>query len=103
MVPSGLVPAYPIPAVRLGRQALATEAQGKGYERLLLGHAMNCSVALSGQLGVRVLVVDGPDERAAAFYRLHCFRDTVEQALTLYLAPGTLRRSYDDTQTKRTM
>ena len=82
------LPAYPVPAVRLGRLAVAAEAQGKGYGRLLLGHAMNCSVALRGQLGVRLLVVDALDERAAAFYRLHGFRETAENALTLYLPLG---------------
>jgi len=95
------LPAYPVPAVRLGRLAVATEAQGKGFGRLLLGHAVNCSVALRGQLGVRVLVVDALDERAAAFYRLHGFRETVEQALTLYLALGRPpRRNDDDTLCK---
>jgi len=83
------LPAYPVPAVRLGRLAVANEAQGKGYGRLLLGHATNCSLALRGQLGVRVLVVDALDERAAAFYRLHGFRETAEHALTLYLPLGT--------------
>lgn len=82
------LPAYPVPAVRLGRLAVAAEAQGKGYGRLLLGHAMNCSVALRGQLRVRVLVVDALDERAAAFYRLHGFHETAENALTLYLPLG---------------
>lgn len=82
------LPAYPVPAVRLGRLAVAIEAQGKGYGRLLLGHAMNCSVALRGQLGVRVLVVDALDESAAAFYRLHGFHETAENALTLYLPLG---------------
>jgi ribosomal protein S18 acetylase RimI-like enzyme len=64
-----LQPAYPVPAVRLGRLAVASEAHRRGYGRLLLGHAVNCSLALRGQLGVRVLVVDALDERAAAFYR----------------------------------
>lgn len=82
------LPTYPVPAVRLGRLAVASKAQGKGYGRLLLGHALNCSVALRGQLGVRVLVVDALDEHAAAFYRLHGFHETVEQALTLYLPLG---------------
>jgi GNAT superfamily N-acetyltransferase len=82
------LPAYPVPAVRLGRLAVATEVQGKGYGRLLLGHAMNCSVALRGQLGVRVLVVDAMDASAAAFYRLHGFHETADQALTLYLPLG---------------
>lgn len=67
---------------------MATEAQGKGYGTLLLGHAMNCSMALRGQLGVRLLVVDALDERAAAFYRLHGFRETSEQDHSLYLPLG---------------
>lgn len=82
------LPAYPVPAVRLGRLAVATDAQGKGYGRLLLGHAMNCCVALRGQLGVRVLVVDALDERAATFYRLHGFHETAEKTLTLCLPLG---------------
>lgn len=82
------LPAYPVPAVRVGRLAVAAEVQGKGYGRLLLGHAVNCSVALRGQLGVRLLVVDALDERAAAFYRLHGFHETAENALTLYLPLG---------------
>ena len=82
------LPAYPVPAVRLGRLAVASEAQGMGYGRLLLGHAVNCSVALRGQLGVRVLVVDALDEHAAAFYRLHGLHETAEQALTLCLPLG---------------
>ena len=82
------LPAYHVPAVRLGRLAVAIEVQAKGYGRLLLGHAVNCCVALRGQLGVRMLVVDVLDERAAAFYRLHGFHKTAEQALTLYLPLG---------------
>lgn len=82
------LPAYPAPAVRLARLAVASAAQGKGYGRLLLGHAMNCSVALRAQLGVRVLVVDALDGRAAAFYRAFGFRATSERAHTLYLPLG---------------
>jgi predicted GNAT family N-acyltransferase len=33
------LPAYPVPAVRLGRLAVATAARGSGYGTLLLGHA----------------------------------------------------------------
>lgn len=82
------LPAYPVPAVRIGRLAVAQDEQGQGYGRLLLGHAMNCSVALQAQLGVRVLVVDAKDDRAAAFYRAYGFQPTAAQALTLYLPLG---------------
>ena len=49
---------------------------------------MNCSVALRAKLGVRLLVVDALDERAADCYRLHGSRETSDQAHTLYLQLG---------------
>ncbi len=82
------LPAHPVPAVRLGRLAVATAAQGSGYGTLLLGHAVNCCLTLREKLGVRVLVVDALDARAAAFYRAHGFHQTAEHALTLYLPLG---------------
>lgn len=82
------LPAFPVPAVRIGRLAVARDAHGNGYGRLLLGHAMNCSLALRETLGVRLLVVDAKDDRAAAFYRSFGFRPTAEAARTLYLPLG---------------
>ncbi len=82
------LPAYPVPAVRVGRLAVSHDAQGRGYGRLLLGHAVNGSLALRETLGVRVLVVDAIDARAAAFYAAFGFRPTSDAALTLYLPLG---------------
>lgn len=82
------LPNYPVPAVRVARLAVALTAQGKGYGRLLLGHAVNSSLQLRQQLGARVLVVDALDASAAAFYRAYGFRETSENALALYLPLG---------------
>lgn len=82
------LPRYPVPAVRVARLAVGMAAQGKGYGRLLLGHAVNCSLQLRAQLGARLLVVDALDARAAAFYRSYGFRETTDDALTLYLSLG---------------
>lgn len=83
------LPGYPVPAVRIGRLAVASGEQGNGYGSLLLGHAVNCSVRLRGQLGVRVLLVDALNDRAAAFYRDHGFHaTTTEHTRTLYLPLG---------------
>jgi ribosomal protein S18 acetylase RimI-like enzyme len=79
---------YPVPAVRIGRLAVSREDQGKGHGALLLGHATNCSMQLRTQLGVRVLLVDALNEKAAAFYRQYGFRETAARALTLYLPLG---------------
>ncbi len=59
-----------------------------GYRRLLLGHATNVGVRMRSELGVRIILVDALHERAAAFYRLHGFRETADNARTLYLPLG---------------
>ncbi len=82
------LPGYPVPAVRICRLAVARDVQGKGYGRLLLGHSANRSLALRETLGVRVLLVNAKDERAAAFYAAFGFRPAFENALMLYLTLG---------------
>lgn len=82
------LPRHPVPAVRVGRLAVAESAQGKGYGQLLLGHAVNVSLRLREKLGVRVLLVDALDANLVEFYRAFGFRLTTTQALTLYLPIG---------------
>lgn len=81
-------PGYPVPAVRIARPAVSRDERGKGYGRLLLGHAMNCSMRLRGQLGVKVVTVDALDARAADFYRKNGFREVADNARVLYLPLG---------------
>lgn len=82
------LPRYPVPAVRMGRLAVAGTEQGKGYGELLVAHAVALCLDLRAQLGARVLVVDALHDRAAAFYRSYGFRETTQQARTLYLPLG---------------
>jgi GNAT superfamily N-acetyltransferase len=79
------LPAYPVPALRVGRLAVAGDCRGAGYGRLLVGHAVNRALALRETLGVRVVLVDAKDEQAAAFYAAFGFRPAATAALTLYL------------------
>jgi len=79
------LPAWPVPAMRMGRLAIAATEQGKGYGRVLLGHAVNLAREVRKTMGVRVLVVDAKDASAAAFYQRYGFRPTSSEALTLYL------------------
>lgn len=79
------LPAYPVPAIRMGRLAVSSVEQGKGYGRLLMGHAVNLALSVRQTMGVRVLVVDAKDAQAAAFYEGFGFRRTADAALTLYL------------------
>lgn len=82
------LPGYPVPATRIARLAVSQAEWGKGYGRLLLGHAMNCARQLRAQMGMKVVAVDALHEHAAAFYRLHGFRETTQHARTLYLPLG---------------
>jgi len=79
------LPAWPVPAMRMGRLAVAEAAQGKGYGSALLGHAVNLVLSIRQTMGVRVLIVDAKDTLAATFYQKHGFRPTASEALTLYL------------------
>jgi GNAT superfamily N-acetyltransferase len=79
------LPAYPVPALRVGRLAVSQAEQGKGRGQLLLGHALNLALSVRQTMGVRVLIVDAKGEAAARFYEGFGFRRTVEAALTLYL------------------
>lgn len=82
------LPHYPVPAVRMGRLAVATEEQGKGHGDFLLAHAVARCLALREQLGVRVLLVDALHEKAAGFYRAYGFRESSAHSHTLYLPLG---------------
>lgn len=82
------LPHYPVPAVRVGRLAVADSHRGKGYGELLLGHAVNTALRLRSELGVRLLIVDALNRRVADFYRAYGFRTTASRELTLYLPLG---------------
>ena len=83
------LPRYPVPAARLARLAVTQQEQRQGLGESLLQDAVKRCLALRGELGLRLLVVDALDERAAAFYRLHGFRATAARVLTLYLPLGS--------------
>jgi len=82
------LPDYPVPAIRMGRLGVSASEQGKGHGEYLVGHAVARCLALRGQLGVRVLLVDALHERAARFYRAYGFREATTNPHTLYLPLG---------------
>ncbi|WP_179403100.1 GNAT family N-acetyltransferase [Burkholderia guangdongensis] len=82
------LPAYPVPAIRVGRLAVSQTEKGRGYGQLLLGHAVNLAMSVRQTMGGRVLVVDAKDAAVAAFYEGFGFRRTANATLTLYLPIG---------------
>jgi predicted GNAT family N-acyltransferase len=82
------LPRYPVPAVRMGRLAVASSEQGKGHGDFLIGHAVARCLGLREQLGVRVLLVDALNEQVTEFYRAYGFCKVADGALSLYLPLG---------------
>jgi ribosomal protein S18 acetylase RimI-like enzyme len=70
------LPNYPVPAIRMGRLAVAQTAQRQGHGDYLLAHAVARCLTLREQLGARVLLVDALNAKAARFYRAYGFRET---------------------------
>lgn len=82
------LPRYPVPAIRMGRLAVAASAHGRGHGAFLLAHAVQRCLDLRGEMGVKVLLVDALHERAAGFYRAFGFREAGQGAGALYLPLG---------------
>jgi GNAT superfamily N-acetyltransferase len=84
-------PQHGLPAVRLGRLAVAEKYQGKGYGGLLLAEAIHRTVLIAEQAGLIGLFVDAKDERAHKFYERFGFVALPGHALQLFLPLETLR------------
>jgi predicted GNAT family N-acyltransferase len=82
------LPAYPIPAVRIGRLASATSARGQGLGEMLLQNAIKRILEARRTLGVYAVVVEAKDAAAEAFYRKYGFRLCDAQHRQLYLPLG---------------
>lgn len=78
---------YPrrVPAVRLGRLAVATECQGQGVGELLLFHAMWNVWQVDAIVGAVALLVDAKDEAARRFYLKYGFLEFPDRPLNLFL------------------
>ncbi len=78
------LPRYPvIPAVRIGRLAVARSFQGRKLGGLLLADAIKRS--LHTGVGVYAVLVDAKDQQAADFYGKFGFMPLLDQPLTLFL------------------
>ena len=84
------LPRYPsVPAVRMGRLAIATVFKGKGLGAALLAVALRR--ACNAEIAAYALVVDAKDMNAARFYTHHGFISLPEQPLCLLLPLATVK------------
>ncbi len=83
----------PVPAVLMGRLAIATKAQGSGLGRFLVRDAILSTLAAADRIGVRILLVHALHEQAAAFYEQFGFQRSPTDPLHLYLLLADARKS----------
>ena len=82
------LPAYPIPAVRIGRLAASAAHRGQRLGELLLANAIKRTLLARHTLGVYAVVVEAKDGNAEAFYRKYGFRPCDAATRQLYLPLG---------------
>ena len=81
-----------IPAMRLGRLAVARNQHGAGYGKALLVEALHRIARVADIAGGIGLFVDAKDEAAAAFYARFGFEPTPSGPLTLFMSTETIRQ-----------
>ncbi len=82
------LPAYPIPAVRIGRLAASVASRGLGLGELLLQNAIKRILRTRNTLGVYAVVVEAKDASAESFYRKYGFRLCDVKTRQFYLPLG---------------
>jgi ribosomal protein S18 acetylase RimI-like enzyme len=82
------LPRHPVPAVRMGRLAVAEAHRGKRHGELLLQNAVKRCLKARDEIACYALVVDAMDESAARFYEKYGCRPCTDQELQWYLPVG---------------
>jgi GNAT superfamily N-acetyltransferase len=86
------LPRYPaIPAILLGRLAVAGSFRGQGLGAALLADALERGARV--EIGAFALLVDAKDEAAADFYRHHGFDPLPDAPQRLFLALASVFRN----------
>jgi GNAT superfamily N-acetyltransferase len=89
------LPRYPlVPAVLMGRLAVAAEYQGQGLGRALIFDAAIRTDRLG--IGAFAIIVDAKDDRAAGFYRANGFALIPGEARRLFVPMATALRGGGD-------
>ena len=87
----GMSKRFPIPVVLLARLAIDGSQQGQGFGTALLADAMRRAVRAADEVGIRAVLVDAIDNRAAAFYERFGFEPLAGDPLTLMATVAQLR------------
>lgn len=79
------MPRHPIPAMLLARLAVDRSVQGRGVGAMLLADAMQRTLLVAEETGIRLLLVHAIDEQAKSFYLHYGFEPSPTDPLNLQL------------------
>jgi predicted GNAT family N-acyltransferase len=91
------LPAYPIPAILIGKLAVDSAAKGQGLGTELLVDALLRAVKASQDVAVFAVRVDAIDSTARDFYLKYEFIPFQDQPLSLFLPVKTIIREFSVT------
>jgi predicted GNAT family N-acyltransferase len=85
------LPKYPqVPATLLGRLAIDSRYQGRGYGEILILDALRRSLKAATEVASYAVVVDAIDERARSYYQHYEFCAFPDRKLRLFLPMKTI-------------
>lgn len=87
------LPKYPIPAVRVGKLAINSKCQGKGYGTLLLMDALTRCIRAAEEIAIYAVIVDAIDQQAKNFYQKFGFIPFKDHTLSLLLPISTISQA----------
>jgi GNAT superfamily N-acetyltransferase len=85
------MPRHPIPAMLLARLAVDESVQGKGVGATLLADAMQRTLLVAEETGIRLLLVHAVDEDARNFYLYYGFEPSPSDPMNLQLLIKDIR------------
>lgn len=89
------MPRHPIPAMLLARLAVDESAQGKGVGATLLADAMQRTLLVAEETGIRLLLVHAVDEDARSFYLYYGFEASPSDPMNLQLLTKDIRATIE--------
>ncbi len=89
------MPRHPIPAMLLARLAVDESVQGEGVGAMLLADAMQRTLLVAEETGIRLLLVHAVDEDARSFYLHYGFEASPSDPMNLQLLIKDIRATIE--------
>lgn len=89
------MPHHPIPAMLLARLAVHGSVQGEGVGEMLLADAMQRTLLVAEETGIRLLLVHAVDDEAKGFYLHFGFESSPSDPMNLQLLIKDIRATIE--------